>query len=182
MCGQCLVKSQTKAQSSGTGNFREQLPSWRSREKGEDLEPRVSTMWRNLFDRAVTLSEEYSQLVMIPQGKRGRNIYPNLSLLSLWLPATAPHWPNETGSCKSRKPLKAVIKVSLEGVGGKWRRLERGIWWAKQKTASVISHSVLWIELIFYCSPQYPPLSITPYTKAKYHSPFIIMLALCCFL
>lgn len=77
----CVGKPHSQEQSPGTGDVREWLQIQKEQE-AVDLEPRVSK-WRSLSDRAVTLGEGHSQLMMVPQGGSWRNKYLKLALLSL---------------------------------------------------------------------------------------------------
>lgn len=77
----CVGKPHSKEKSPGTGNVREWLQIQKEQE-GVDLEPSISK-WRSLSDRALTLGEGHSQLMMVPQGGSLRNKYLKLALLTL---------------------------------------------------------------------------------------------------
>lgn len=180
MCKQCVGKPQREV----PGNLRESCSLEGTRRRKSPGTQKVSTTWRSLSDRAVSMGEGHRRPWWCFKEEAGEvNIQTSLShpsnCLLVFLIGQIKVGTLNQGS------LKLSIKISLQGYRAGWRkgwsRFERGIWRARQKIASIISNSFRWAEFIFHHLPHSPPCSIIPHTKAECHLPFIIMLALWCF-
>lgn len=138
MCKQCVGKPQREV----PGNLREGCSLEGTRRSKSPGTQKVSTMWRSLSDRVVSVGEGHRRpWWCFKEEVGGINIQISLSHPSNCLLVF--HIGQIKVGALNQGSLKLSIKISLQEHRAGWRkgwsRFERGIWRARQKIASIIS-------------------------------------------